>query len=60
MTQLILNAKISKIIKVTSSYANFKREFNLFTLKKSYVLTKTTINRIKVLKIVKENINKMQ
>ena len=41
-------------------YVNFKRKVNLFILKKFYVSINIILNRVKILKTIKNNISKMQ
>ena len=59
MTQLALNVKQFDIIKMTSFFANFKRNFNLFNYKESLMLTNATKFRVETLKQVHENVSKM-
>jgi hypothetical protein len=60
MTQLALNAKVSNTTKVTSFFANYGKELNLFEEKRMHLLAQLVIERIKTLKRVHDNIFKMQ
>ena len=60
MTQLVLNAKVSNITKVTSYFANFGKEPNLFGNSKNQVMTKSTITKGIAIKAIHDNIFKMQ
>jgi len=60
MAQLTLNAKISNIIKVTSFFANYGKELNLFEEERKHLLAQSIIKRIATLKKVNDNISKMQ
>ena len=60
MTQLTLNSKHFDITKVTSFYANFERESNLLDFRQSKVLIDATKKQIKILRIVHNNIIRMQ
>ena len=60
MTQLTLNAKVSNITKVTSFFANYGKEPNLFEEERTHLLTQLAIERIKTLKKIHDNISKMQ
>jgi hypothetical protein len=60
MTQLALNAKISDITKVTSFFANFDREPNLFDRERNHLTAQSAIERIATLKKVHDNITSMQ
>ena len=60
MTQLALNAKISNITKITSFFANYDRELNLFEKERKHLLAQLAIERVATLKKVHDNISKMQ
>ncbi len=60
MTQLALNAKISNIIKITSFFVNYNKEFNLFEKERKHLLTQLVIERIAMLKKIYDNILIMQ
>ena len=60
MTQLTLNAKVSNTTKVTSFFANFGRESNLFGKPRNEVSTKATITKGNTIKKIQENIRRMQ
>ena len=60
MTQLILNAKISNIIKISSFFANFEKKLNLFEIFKKHKSIDAIIQKINILKRIHENIIKMQ
>ncbi len=60
MAQLTLNAKISNIIKITSFFANYSKEFNLFKEERTHLLTQLVIKRVATLKKIHDNILKMQ
>ena len=60
MTQLTLNVKVSNTTKVTSFFANFEKESNLFEESRNQVSTKATITKGNTIKIIQRNIIKMQ
>ena len=60
MTQLTLNAKISNITKITSFFANYNKEFNLFEKERKHLLTQLIIERIATLKKIYDNILNIQ
>ena len=60
MTQLALSSKHFDTTKVTSFYANFERESNLLNFRQSEVLTDAAEKQIKTLRIVHNNIVRMQ
>jgi len=60
MTQLILNAKISDITKMTSFFANFEKKPNLFDQEKKHLAAQSAIERIATLKKIHDNISLMQ
>ena len=60
MTQLTLSSKHSDTTKVTPFYANFERESNLLDFKQSKVLADAAEKQIKTLRIVHNNIMRMQ
>ena len=60
MTQLTSNLKHFDTTKVTSFYANFERELNLLDFRQSEVLTDAAEKQIKTLRIVHNNIMRMQ
>ena len=60
ITQLILNAKISNITKISSFFANFKKKLNLFEIFKEHKSIDAIIQKINVLKQIHENIIKIQ
>ena len=60
MTQLTLNVKISNITKVTSFFANFERELNLFEKSRNQISIEATILRGDAIKRIQNNIFKMQ
>ena len=49
MTQLTLNAKISKIIKTLSFFANYEKKLNLFEIFKEHKLIDVIIQKINTL-----------
>ena len=57
MTQLTLNAKLSNTTKISSFFANFEKDFNLFEFELSNKSTQSTIQKIETLKKTHENIN---
>ena len=59
MTQIAMNNKISNIIKISSYFVNHERESNLFERKLKHISANSVINRVKRLKNIKENIQKM-
>ena len=60
MTQLTLNSKYFDTTKMISFYVNFGRELNLLNFKQSEVLADATKKQIKTLRIVHNNIMRMQ
>ena len=60
MTQLALNAKISNITKITSFFANYNKELNLFKKEQKHLLAQLAIERVATLKRIHDNILKMQ
>ena len=60
MIQLILNAKVSNIIKVTLFFANFEKESNLFEKSKNQISIEATITKGNTIKMIQNNISKMQ
>jgi len=60
MTQLALNAKILDTIKVTSFFANYDKELNLFEEERKHLSTQLVIERVATLKKIHDNISKMQ
>ena len=60
MTQLILNFKQSKTTKVTSFFANFDKNLNLFELFRENKSTQSIMKRINTLKKIHQNVTAMQ
>ena len=60
MTQIAMNNKISNTTKISSYYVNFERKSNLFKQKLQHASANVIINRVKRLKNIKNNIQKMQ
>jgi len=60
MAQLTLNAKISNTTKITSFFANYDRELNLFEKEQKHLFAQLAIERVATLKKVHDNISKMQ
>ena len=60
MTQLTFNAKIFNTIKVTPFYVNYEKRSNIFKDEQKHMLTKITMQRVKILKRVHDNIIKMK
>ncbi len=60
MAQLTLNAKISNTTKMTSFFANYNKEFNLFEEERKHLLAQSVIERVATLKKIHDNISKMQ
>ena len=60
MTQLTFSSKHSDTTKMTSFYANFEREPNLLNFRQSKVLADAAEKQIKTLRIVHNNIVRMQ
>ena len=60
MTQLILNAKVSKTTKTTSYFANFERKFNLFEKSRNQVSIEFALKKKNKIKKIQDNIFKMQ
>ena len=60
MTQLTFNFKQSKTTKITSFFANFDKNFNLFELFKKNKSAQSIIEKINTLKKIHQNITAMQ
>jgi hypothetical protein len=60
MTQLILNAKILDITKITFFFVNFDKESNLFNQERRHLAAQLIIERIATLKKIHDNITSMQ
>ena len=60
MAQLTLNAKISNTTKITSFFANYGRESNLFEEERKHLSAQSVIERVATLKKVRNNILMMQ
>ena len=60
MTQLILNAKVSKTTKTTSYFANFERELNLFERSRNQISIEFALKKKNKIKKIQDNIFKMQ
>ncbi len=60
MTQLALNAKVSNTTKVTSFFANYGKEPNLFEEERTHLSAQSAIERVATLKKVHDNISRMQ
>jgi len=60
MTQLTLNAKVSDTTKITSFFANYNRELNLFEKERKHLLAQLAIKRVATLKKIHDNISMMQ
>ena len=58
--QLILNAKISNITKITLFFVNYNKKFNFFKKKHIYLLTQLAIKKVTILKKIHNNILKIQ
>ena len=60
MTQIAMNSRVSNTTKILSYFANFGKKSNLFEQKLKHVATDLIMNRVKRLKNIKDNIQKMQ
>ena len=60
MTQLIFNFKQSKTTKITSFFANYDKNFNLFESFKENKSTQSIMKKIDTLKKIHQNITTMQ
>jgi len=60
MAQLTLNAKVLNTTKVTSFFANYGKELNLFKEERKHLLAQLAIERVATLKKIYDNISKMQ
>ncbi len=60
MAQLALNAKVLNTTRVTSFFANYDKEFNLFGKERTHLLAQSAIEKVETLKKVHDNISKMQ
>jgi len=58
--QLILNTKVSNIIKITLVFVNYSKKFNLFEKERIYLLVQLIIEQIAILKKIYNNILKIQ
>ena len=59
MTQIAMNSKISNTTKISSYFANYGRESNLFEKELKHVSADSAMNRVKKLKNIRKNIQKM-
>ena len=60
MIQIAMNNKILNTIKISSYFVNFDKESNLFKQKLKHVAADLIMNRVKKLKNIKNNIQKIQ
>ena len=60
MAQLTLNAKVLNITKITSFFVNYNIELNLFERERKHILITATMQWIKKMKIIRDNIVNMQ
>ena len=60
MTQIVINSRVSNTTKVSLYFINFDRKSNLFEQELQHVTVNLTMNRVKKLKNIKKNIQKMQ
>ena len=60
MTQLTLNFKQSETTKITSFFANFGKDLNLFELSRENKSAQSVIERVNTLKKIHQNITAMQ
>ena len=60
MTQLTLNAKVSKTTKTTSYFANFERKSNLFERSRNQISIEFALEKENKIKKIQNNIFKMQ
>jgi murein L,D-transpeptidase YcbB/YkuD len=60
MAQLALNAKVFDTTKVTSFFANYDKESNLFGQERKHLAAQSAIEKIATLKKVHDNITSMQ
>jgi hypothetical protein len=60
MAQLVLNAKISDITKITSFFVNFNKKSNLFDQERKHLAAQSIIERVATLKKIHDNIASMQ
>jgi len=58
--QLVFNAKISNITKITLFFANYNKKLNLFEKEYIYLFVQLVIKKIAILKKIYNNILKMQ
>ena len=59
MAQIAMNSKISNTTKISFYFANYERESNLFEEELKHVSADSVMNRVKRLKDIRENIQKM-
>ncbi len=57
---MILNAKISNIIKITLFFVNYNKKLNFFKKERKHLLAQLVIKRVAILKKIHDNILKMQ
>ena len=60
MTQLAINAKLSNTTKISSFFANFEKDSNLFESELPNKSAQSAIQKIEILKKIQKNIVKMQ
>ncbi len=58
--QLVFNAKISDITKITLFFANYSKKSNLFEKERTYLFVQSAIERVAILKKIHNNILRMQ
>ena len=60
MIQIAMNSRVSDTTKISSYYVNFGKKSNLFEQNLEHVAANLVMNRVKRLKDIKDNIQKMQ
>ena len=60
MTQIAMNSRVSNTTKISSYFVNFGKKSNLFKQELDHVSADLIMNRVKRLKDIRDNIQKMQ
>ena len=60
MTQIAMNSRVSDTTKISSYFVNFEKKSNLFEQELDHVSTNLIMNRVRRLKDIRDNIQKMQ
>ena len=60
MIQIAMNSRVSNTTKISSYFVNFEKKSNLFEQKLNHVSADLIMNRVKRLKDIRDNIQKIQ